>query len=144
MLFTRSEQKLGSVGAICGCLWAAAQWRHVLEWQWKHFILNPGRSAAQVGKPGGFPTADTAHANSFSPSLPLFTCQEPRCVRTQKMSGGSWATGKVFVQDLGRVVPDWKHSPLANTLWISFTNRECKQDNRCIKSAVTPAPPYCH
>lgn len=40
------------------------------------------------------------------PSLPLFTCQESRCVRTQKMSGGSWATGKVFVKDLGRVAPD--------------------------------------
>lgn len=45
----------------------------------------------------------------------------------------------MFVQDLSRVVPDLKHSLLANSLWVSFTNRECKPGNTCVKSSGTPA-----
>lgn len=129
MLLTCAEPKLGSVGAISGSRWAMPLRHIVVQLQWKHFIITPGPGV------GNLETSQQQHT-----ARALFTCQVQGVCAHKRRQVVAEPLKKVFVQDLGRVVPEQKHSLLANSRWISFTDREWKPDNRRAKSWGTRAP----
>lgn len=122
----------GATWPICGCLWAVVKCLDIVwDWEWIHFIPNPGRRAAQVyscmGKPGALPSSDT--------SLSLFlhvrnqgVCWHKRC--------------QVVAEPLRSVYTrikkgcPWLKTFSANSLWILFTNKRSTQSMLLIATVM--------